>query len=1246
MDVSRFLQVHPSKKASKPFTSWDCALLKYTQRCRPCRQRAVVRASGTRKNACATGVSTMAKKKVTVTQPVDGKDRATTFWFCMAAFVPILAMGLRMFTAIPYKPPPTKTDMYSGYRWARCDSNRKLCNREYNGTTTAKVPQYAARRADSTQDTQHAGVPIVLYSKDPHEHFSDKRAVGSKWVYSRVARELDDLRSEGIDPVRLEDLLVSLAQTSSGNVGESIALKRPDVEERYWEQLKAFVHKYPEPETGDVQELFKGWYKQDLEVYPPAATMPTLPAFGDFKWQIEQHSTLTAERYMSSVFYAGGYPWRMVYYPKAVYSPGHVSIFLTPAASQLNLPNWSRRVSFHIRIFGHDKPAMSIWANMSNCIFTADKRDDEVGFSQFTTRELLATRGRGYLKNDVLEIRTIVRVDAVSNMAPPPPTQDTSTGDTDMMSATLQRFLRVPLAAWSVILGGTASNSVPCKWCSWQGGPSLGHPLPFGLKLILAPDHSSISLGHVYGDSTWLQAALNAVLDILVPCCLAILLCHAAALPLFICNMTVGPLCGKRWYEMLCYLKDARSIVTTVLVMEGCLGRLLLTSLLLQQLLSRAGLLGLLVSQLFTLCLRCLQAHDLDHVRTCETASPRSSSSSSSSGGKSTQSAEAPPPSPRPALWWQLFGMTLLAESLTNFGPLWNLVAPLGIGLALLHRTLTPTDIVYLQMLPATLVDCLRHSGSVPSRVMSGPLVLVLKGLAASVKGRKVWYAALLPTEESLHATVCSALAFVCLASVLVPELRRDWKLAAPVLALAASGPGVGLALAGVCAWESASELPPEETAWQWLRKRLTALPRSIVIGAGCTVWRCLCGPLFLCRTLTVCKPALKVAPNCDKKPSMADGKAAKRCASSSPQRLKQKHSGHGRAAGSKANKPKQPKDAKAAAAPPIQGKAKLSQRACDATATITISSKSSASQNSKPAMRARDKHASPDRPPLLPLTSEPNVIPNVAATDNAIPVMQQTGKPPAVCATPAAITGQSQQCEEVPAPDIPVPVTPPASDALPLPIALLHPSGQPRLGSARQLAYSATTPANVKQEQVSGAQAAQLGHINSTATATNPAVPSLGMPAAVVSRLPVQQCSPEDLLLAVLTGAPRGVPLGHSRLAPPAARLGTPGSFAAAAAMPLRKQPVLDAASWHDAGAGWGVSTRWGTGEDAPAGEEDATVCVMCWEKPRQTTLAPCGHTALCAPCTKLLLAQRAPPLCPICRCGVQSYIMREFNA
>ncbi|CAL5221360.1 g3539 [Coccomyxa viridis] len=63
-------------------------------------------------------------------------------------------------------------------------------------------------------------------------------------------------------------------------------------------------------------------------------------------------------------------------------------------------------------------------------------------------------------------------------------------------------------------------------------------------------------------------------------------------------------------------------------------------------------------------------------------------------------------------------------------------------------------------------------------------------------------------------------------------------------------------------------------------------------------------------------------------------------------------------------------------------------------------------------------------------------------------------------------------------------------------------------------------------------------------------------------------------------------------------------------------------------------------------AREEEVTQqdCIMCWENPRQTTLAPCGHRALCSPCTQLLL-KTPDALCPICRGSVQSYILKEFD-
>ena len=62
----------------------------------------------------------------------------------------------------------------------------------------------------------------------------------------------------------------------------------------------------------------------------------------------------------------------------------------------------------------------------------------------------------------------------------------------------------------------------------------------------------------------------------------------------------------------------------------------------------------------------------------------------------------------------------------------------------------------------------------------------------------------------------------------------------------------------------------------------------------------------------------------------------------------------------------------------------------------------------------------------------------------------------------------------------------------------------------------------------------------------------------------------------------------------------------------------------------------------DPPAAAAEAE-CVLCWDAARGTTLAPCGHRALCVPCTELLLGS-AEPQCPICRKDVKSYICREY--
>lgn len=357
-----------------------------------------------------------------------------------------------------------------------------------------------------------------------------------------------------------------------------------------------------------------------------------------------------------------------------------------------------------------------------------------------------------------------------------------------------------------------------------------------------------------------------------------------------------------------------------------------------------------------------------------------------------------------------------------------------------------------------------------------------------------------------------------------------------------------------------------------------------------------------------------KAAPKFKKRPSSADSKAAKRCASTSPKSVKQKQAGQGRATASKAPKAKRA-DAKPAASTQAQPKSRQEQlpRMFDATATITVNS---GSQKLKAAPIGQQSPSS-THPPLLPVSAQPSLTPEVAPGNCAL-ASQQPNTP---CAGPAEATGLSVRtqreatpAQDSPAPRTPAPVTPPTSDSLPLPVGLL-------LGSQPQPA-PATAPAQAVQEQAVRALQPPVA----TAALPIPAPPIIRQAA---------QCSPEDLLLAVLTGAPRGTPYGESCVAPPATRLASPGVGGLAGLLTAQPPARVRTAGLQ--------GNPWDNKRDEA---EVAKMCVMCWETPRQTTLAPCGHRALCAPCTSLLLGQRVPPLCPICRCDVQSYILREFDA
>lgn len=58
------------------------------------------------------------------------------------------------------------------------------------------------------------------------------------------------------------------------------------------------------------------------------------------------------------------------------------------------------------------------------------------------------------------------------------------------------------------------------------------------------------------------------------------------------------------------------------------------------------------------------------------------------------------------------------------------------------------------------------------------------------------------------------------------------------------------------------------------------------------------------------------------------------------------------------------------------------------------------------------------------------------------------------------------------------------------------------------------------------------------------------------------------------------------------------------------------------------------------PSGEEDPD-CVVCFERPRDIVLLPCGHVVLCERCMKEHFGAQVEPPCPLCRTPISSHML-----
>jgi hypothetical protein len=55
-----------------------------------------------------------------------------------------------------------------------------------------------------------------------------------------------------------------------------------------------------------------------------------------------------------------------------------------------------------------------------------------------------------------------------------------------------------------------------------------------------------------------------------------------------------------------------------------------------------------------------------------------------------------------------------------------------------------------------------------------------------------------------------------------------------------------------------------------------------------------------------------------------------------------------------------------------------------------------------------------------------------------------------------------------------------------------------------------------------------------------------------------------------------------------------------------------------------------------APHPDAEETMCVVCFDAPKDHIIVPCGHQCVCEACAEQLTKTRTP-MCPVCRGPIQ---------
>ncbi|KAK8941776.1 Ubiquitin carboxyl-terminal hydrolase 13 [Platanthera guangdongensis] len=187
------------------------------------------------------------------------------------------------------------------------------------------------------------------------------------------------------------------------------------------------------------------------------------PPLSKFTWTIENFSMLNVKKHYSEFFFAGGFKWRILIFPKGN-NVDHLSMYLDVADSATLPYGWSRFAQFSLSVVNQLHPKCTCRKGTQHQF---NSRESDWGFTSFMPLSDLYDPNRGYLEND----RVIVEAEVAVRKATDYWTYDSkketgfvglkNQGATCYMNSLLQTLYHIPYFRKAVYHMPTTENDIP-----------------------------------------------------------------------------------------------------------------------------------------------------------------------------------------------------------------------------------------------------------------------------------------------------------------------------------------------------------------------------------------------------------------------------------------------------------------------------------------------------------------------------------------------------------------------------------------------------------------------------------------------------------------------------------------------------------------------------------------------------------------------------------------------------------------